>query len=339
MVWHLPRSFLPTSIANAIEDIRIRSRQIYIPEPELGYVMRPGLDYHYSRDEFSFIMTTPLDLNGAGFRGGTLGGVPWAVAVGDSFTFGAGVDREFTWLARLSALARREFINLGVSGYGPQQYTRSLERYGLPLNPRIVLYCLFTNDLRDSLQFERRLREGPPRFSVKDLLQEYSVTYNLVHAIRANHQKGKKFVNIEDVGLTLSVRKLRDEIIEDSKRLPKASIIIEREIDRAVADSSTAKASFVLLYFPSKEEVYWDLIKTKIDGIEELDDRFDQLRKSTAAFCRSRRIRCLDLTPALRRTAVKREKVYFSIDSHWNTLGHEIVAEEVYRFLVDEALL
>jgi hypothetical protein len=79
-----------------------------------------------------------MNLNHAGFRGGTLGGPAWGVAVGDSFTFGLGVNQESTWVARLARLSKREIVNLGVQGTGPQQYTLTLERFGVSLRPKII---------------------------------------------------------------------------------------------------------------------------------------------------------------------------------------------------------
>jgi AcrR family transcriptional regulator len=115
--------------------------------------------------------------------------------------------------------------------------------------------------------------------------------------------------------------------------------MIAREIDTAMDRSRKANATLVILYFPSKEEVYWDLIKQRMQSLEQLDDRFDQLRKATLQYCQSRQLICLDLTPALKRQARLKEKLYFSIDTHWNELGHKTVAAEIYRFLMDQKLL
>jgi AcrR family transcriptional regulator len=144
---------------------------------------------------------------------------------------------------------------------------------------------------------------------------------------------------LPEAGQKLSIRKLKSEIVEDSRRLPTAWPLIARAIDKALDDSRQANATLVVLYFPSKEEVYWDLIKQQMKSLEAFDDRVDQLRRSTLQFCRSRKVLCLDLTAALKRKAQMRERLYFSIDTHWNELGHEVVAAEIYRFLADQKLL
>ena len=66
------------------------------------------------------------------------------VAVGDSWVFSYGVNDEETWPTRWSgACPGTRVINLGMSGFGPEQYTRAYERYGAPLHPKVLLYGIF----------------------------------------------------------------------------------------------------------------------------------------------------------------------------------------------------
>jgi hypothetical protein len=39
------------------------------------------------------------------------------------------------------------------------------------------------------------------------------------------------------------------------------------------------------------------------------------------------------VTPALKQHAAQRKKLYFTIDAHWTESGHDVVANELYRFL------
>jgi hypothetical protein len=335
----LPERFLPPPLRDLVQAMNFRAPSLYIQDPELGYLIRPGIDFVSTSNEYSFRIKTNLNYDRAGFRGGTLGGPVWGVALGDSFTFGFGVDQESTWVAQLANLSRREIVNLGVQGYGPQQYTRTLEKYGTSLHPKIVFYCLFTNDLKDSDQFDNWMRHPSPRFSLETFLRNHSVLVNLYHRWRRSRTEGSRYVNLDEVGQSLSLRKLKEEIISDNRRVPTAWPLIAREIDKASVASRQAHATFMLLYFPSKEEVYWDAIKQKMKSLEALDDRVGQLKKITLQFCRSRQLICLDLTPALKKRANLKEKLYFSIDTHWNELGHKVVATEIHRFLVSEKLL
>ncbi len=335
-VWQLPRGILPAIVRQQLAEIEIRSEAVNAKDPDLGYVIRPGVEIDYAWEESSFRFKTNLNYPGAGFRGGTLGGAPWGIAVGDSFTFGAGVNQSATWVALLAQLAGREMVNLGVMGYGPQQYTGTLEKFGIALHPKLVLYALFTNDLRDAQAFANRNRKRQ-NFSLKKYLLSHSVIYNLIHGTRRARSLDSRYIPLDEVGQMLNVRKLTREIEADRKRIATAWPIIVEQIERARQLSAAAGAKFALLYFPSKEEVYWALVKQKLPELARLDGREQQFKKVVLEYCRGSDMVCFDLTPALK--AKDRVKLYFRVDSHWNASGHRAVAEAVYRFLSNAGLL
>jgi hypothetical protein len=66
-------------------------------------------------------------------------------------------------------------------------------------------------------------------------------------------------------------------VSSDSKRFPQGWPLTRQQIETAYSESQKSTATFVLLYFPSKEEVYWKAIKEKSKSLEPLDDRIDQL--------------------------------------------------------------
>ncbi|HUG92600.1 MAG TPA: GDSL-type esterase/lipase family protein [Planctomycetaceae bacterium] len=76
------------------------------------------------------------------------------LAIGDSCTFGVGVDDDESWPAMLQRQFERggrtvEVINAGVPGYTAYQGRRYLESEGLALRPDVVVACFGFND-RDS---------------------------------------------------------------------------------------------------------------------------------------------------------------------------------------------
>ncbi len=96
-------------------------------------------------------MTYPL--NEAGFRGPLPPqGAPTVVVVGDSFTFGEGVEVEDTFVARTQhALAARRpappaLVNTGVSGYGSAQEAARLPEWLAQFRPRAVVVVVTPND-------------------------------------------------------------------------------------------------------------------------------------------------------------------------------------------------
>jgi hypothetical protein len=73
------------------------------------------------------------------------------LAVGDSTTFGLGVDDDETWPSQLQRLFDRsslevEVINAGVPGYSSFQCRRFLEGWGMAMEPDIVVATFGFND-------------------------------------------------------------------------------------------------------------------------------------------------------------------------------------------------
>jgi hypothetical protein len=335
----LPLPMLPVPLRQLVHELEVRSQKLSNPDPQLRHVIRPRTDYLFTWRDFSFRLKTNLNFSNAGFRGGTLGGPAWAVAVGDSFTFGHGVNQEATWVARLAGITTREIVNLGVPRWGPQQYTRSLEKYGIPLKPKVIFWCLFANDLSDSIIFERWLRGRSDRFSLGRFLRTHTVTFAIFRRLRVYLRAGSEDVNLREVSLRFNSKIVRANLNAESKRFSAAWPLATREIETAYRESQAAKATFVLLYFPSKEQVYWDSIKEQAKSLESFDASTDNLSRATLEFCQSRHLLCLDLTPALRKRALRREKLYFTIDGHWNEHGHDAVAREIYSFLLAQKIL
>ena len=78
---------------------------------------------------------SPLDLQGT------------IVFVGDSTTFGWGVEAAAAFPEIVGAALRHRVVNLGVPGYGVDQSVTLLERQGLAENPSWVVLMLAGNDL------------------------------------------------------------------------------------------------------------------------------------------------------------------------------------------------
>ncbi len=76
--------------------------------------------------------------------------------LGDSVTFGWGVERERTFASRLQAVLASQLnrpvrvINSGVGGYNTVQEAMYLKKHGLSLNPDLVLLVYVPNDVEEN---------------------------------------------------------------------------------------------------------------------------------------------------------------------------------------------
>src|SRR5262245_40814790 len=142
----------------------LRANRIYVEDAKTFWRVRPSVRIDAKnyllprgvRERFPFTMTT----NRMGFRGEVLArekaaGVLRVIAVGNSSTFGWGVNDDETYPASLArALGtilpgrRIEVMNAGVPGFASFQGRRLLEEQVLPLSPDYVVLAFGFNDSR-----------------------------------------------------------------------------------------------------------------------------------------------------------------------------------------------
>ncbi len=139
-------------------------------DPDHGWRMRP--DWTGSHHHYDFAAS--YHINRYGFRGSYAeprGGIRVAL-VGDSFTFGQGVDGEqtFSHLLGEATAGRSAFLNFGVLGFSTdQQYLLIKDRVGL-FNPDLVLLVVYLgNDLFDNERpYPLQGEHGKPYFQLID---------------------------------------------------------------------------------------------------------------------------------------------------------------------------
>jgi len=296
---------------------------LYVPNGR-GMVRQGEVRFSYSTDRDGFRNAGP-ETDSADL-----------VAVGDSWTFGFGVDDSVAW-PRLVADSLRPLRvrNLGLIASGPGQYTRVLERFGLPLHPRVVLYGLFPgNDLDDQEAFDRWEREG-----ARGNFAEWR-TYGARGRSQPLWERSYLFVAVEEgwkyrhqrfAGTTIRLEDGSPMQLAPGRLLPKAERShpgdstfdhVLAAVDRARALAAADHAGFVALVFPTKEEVY---LAPRHQSVPPLTARW-------VAALRARGIDCLDLTAPLVRRAGG-GPLFYEVDGHPNQEGNRVIASAVIEYL------
>ena len=141
------RLFFPRDLRAMFNDPEVftRGRPFVVPDPARGFALAPGFERGRYR------------INRTGFRGpdlpADLARHTVLLAVGDSGTFGWGVDEADTYPSRLQELCRQHcsndllVINGGVPSYTSAQVLVYLRALVPSLKPRIVLAGVFWNDV------------------------------------------------------------------------------------------------------------------------------------------------------------------------------------------------
>jgi len=138
---------------------------LHRPDVELIYSLTPGASAEWRSDEF----VEHVQINSEGFRDDETPsrrpGDARVLVLGDSMTFGHGVDDDETYPNQLEALFRREgrdvhVINAGVRGYGTDHQYRYFVSRLRAMHPDLVVFAFYTNDVSDGIERPLYTLEG-----------------------------------------------------------------------------------------------------------------------------------------------------------------------------------
>ena len=129
------------------------------PDTEIGVELVPGAEFAFEGVTIP-IPPTQVQISNQGLRDiehmiPKPEGEQRLVCLGDSTTFGWGVEMEDGFCARLNSLLGAPWttVNLGVPGYNSSQEVRRLETVGLAFSPDIVLVLFDGNDYQPPLDY------------------------------------------------------------------------------------------------------------------------------------------------------------------------------------------
>lgn len=127
-----------------------------IGDPLIGWRLPPSTSLVETTDDFSVTYRS----NAQGFRSKRAfkdrAKRQRLAFLGDSYTFGTGVEDEETFAALLERDLRGTLAyNFGIGGFGIDQMWLTLRNYVLPLNPDLVILSFIRNDLDRSLSAYR----------------------------------------------------------------------------------------------------------------------------------------------------------------------------------------
>ncbi|MDG3004011.1 alginate O-acetyltransferase AlgX-related protein [Paludisphaera mucosa] len=324
------------------------------PDPDLIYVRRP-----HQKTRFRYDGAELYGLRGAkpwrryncelvtdahGFRNPTDAARADVVVIGDSFIEGLHVEADALVTSQLAEMLGRSVVNLGRTGYGPQQEANVLRRYGVALKPSACVWAFYEgNDLQDLHEFDAN------RKNLRYILDER----------RSDGVYGRSFVRN---GLGFAIRNwLRPDATRpaaaytglftdrDGREVPMVfGTGIQHgaggpefprgtspELERIRAILADARAlcrehgvDLVVAFVPAKFRVYRDLCRFAPDSpctAWPSDDLPDDVGRVVAGLGPD--VGFVDLTPPFRAAAEAGGLVYLPDDTHWSEEGHRLAAE------------
>ncbi len=332
---------------NSFELIRLLEQQ-WESDDELLLHLKPDLNLDIKgHPDFRYTVRTNAD----GLRDEAFVGHFDIAAIGDSFTFGFGVEGDESWPAILENLSGKRVANLGWAGWNSHVYPTTISRYAIPLNTSIWLWAFFNNDLLESVEAEAFLSSGQtdylaqkknshnqtdaPFFINSRLAQFLAIQFN--PQLRLLPDSGDKLY--DDGNLRMLVSHYPWETTApDNPLVARGWQLSEAALLKAQNLANEHDAILIVLYIPSREHVYWPLIKDILNDVDV--KQLDDVETRLANYCQTHNIPYLNLLPEMQERALQaRQMFYFPSDGHWNQHGHQLAAELIYEFLLQKELL
>ena len=259
-----------------------------------------------------------------------------------------------------------EVINLALSGRGPAQYYRILEKKGLQYHPDLVVMAVLpANDFQDSSydlnpapyrplyritekdEIELLPYSIPSAWSLRSLLQRSSMAYFLVYEILQRPFWRNIFTQrINLIPSTTPDEKLTASngdtkipwhlglYIENSPPIWKEAYRITLRMIRETSDLAQKNgARFMVFVIPDKVMVE-SAERQEIAKYGEISIDYRKPFKVLNNYCENQQISFVDLTEAFRSDYNKKHISHsWPHDGHWNQRGHSIAAETVAEYI------
>jgi hypothetical protein len=217
------------------------------------------------------------------------------------------------------------------------------------MKPRITLLGFFPNDFKDNVHFENWSKSGSDdywtwmrqkrRSDTSEWLAQNSILYRLFDAAR--RYGDRKTIDHKEGNLELVLR--QDDwwwgVVQRSEVTPTYDIT-QQALSTANDTAKAAGSRLVVLLFPFKEQVYWEIARKYVEKGGDLTEAdVDSPLRTIGEYLASRQIDFCDLTSALRGEAKKGTQLYLKAGAHWTAEGNRVAATAIANCLKDKGLV
>ncbi len=309
-----------------------------LAKPELGRIHRASPIFgweHIPGAKGIGSLGKQIQINSAGFRDTEhpLEKEPdvYRIAViGDSFTFGMGVDLKDTYAKKLEQLIRNEkvrceVLNCGVIGYVMWQNFEVLKRKVLPYRPDLVVLGVFLNDILMSQPpykdpsdwkgrnpFEEKERDSfENKFYVHNYFKNIDRLYKASNRYRTgyNYLKGieerKKTVIQNHDWHKIMYGKLEKDKYRD----------FALTLEEFVLAANAANSQVLVTYIP--------------DAVQLHDPAGQAINRFIEQTCQKLGVPFVDVSPRFESEPDPSSLYLFPLDAHTSPKGHQLIAESI----------
>ena len=340
-----------------VQGVPIENSKTYQSQIEPGLVDFP---VRWNDARFTFSTQSIWDGHWIGLR--NKGETQWPldiVTFGDSFTF-CWTAYEDCWVQKLNTDYGWHVINAGQPGNGSGGQLVLMQELLEPLQPKVVIWQWYTNDISDEYVFgwlkeERASLEMPPAAPpIPDAkgFAQYSAIYRLIdiNLLNPPDTGDYDYAQVVEVnGQQLNIvsgeyahpQSFEWPSIEEgwNEHVQARTAGAEHVVALCERDENPLCINMVMVFIPSKEEVYAEAIIEAGALDAEYIETIGESRRRMLDLCAEQGWHCVDATPALQAAVADGQAVYYAKDFHLNAEGNQVVTDLLADYLVEQDLL
>ncbi len=278
------------------------------------------------------------------------------VLVGDSMTWCSGVGPDQAFTAILGERLGRSTYNLGVHGIGLYEYLEVLRRFGLALEPDMVVMVVSSNDLRDALRYwkdrqkKNRNAEDDGIFDAVGggIERSYAANFLRSSAKILSRQLFRSEIDFhytvatEEGRLDMNLTNANGDEVETARRVVSGEIDFT-VWDQAFDDFATLGKDYgfnpVLAYVPPAHAAYASTTQFHDEQVgRDVSEAVARERAYLVGAAQARGLGFVDATEGLHTAAPHTPKpLYFPGNMHLTPEGHDVVASILAESLTQPA--
>lgn len=260
------------------------------------------------------------------------------LGLGDSFTFGHGVEFEESFLTILenkleSRFDNIEIIKAGAPGNGLENYLALLKNEGIKYNPDFVMVNFFVgNDIYENTTDVNNA--NMQYMTSKAWLRRNVHLYSFV-ADRLKTMPAIRKILIKN---NLASGLIGSHVIDVLKKEHSDTYIQSwKKAEELFTEMKAVNPNLIVVIIPTREQVEEKRLKRAVDQLRYNMNEIDKFHpnKKLLEICNKLQIGLIDLTPDFITSFESDEKpLYFDIDPHFNQNGHRLASTAIFKRII-----
>jgi len=324
-----------------------KASELLIFDNETLYLMKPKLYYHVIERELDYSVKT----NNDGFRDIDFENYLYKnkiiLNLGDSMTYGKGVEVNETFSDLIEEQTDYSVLNLGLSGFTTFQEYYIGKRYSEEFHPDIIILNIFYgNDLAEnvgiinrSLNREKDSTAGRHSITTTEKIKTFfRETLNLKSYMFFAEKYDNLLINFKlkpPIRVNSFTLKIFDETKKEDIQLNKAYEKTFLYLDKINELAKEKNAKLIVVLMPPKFQVRDSEWQDTINQYTIGDENFirDLPNQIFEEYFEEKKIDYIDLLPTF--MEVSDGTYYFNYDGHWTKNGHEIASQQILNKIKD----